>query len=551
MRRRGSIAITTALLIAGLVGFAGLAIDSTRIWLVRERLQTALDASALVAARQMSSSGLTAAITTTATEAFWMQFSQGGGNHSFMGATVGSPGFTSNTSTSSVVASATATVPVTMLGIFTNQITLLSDSSTVQREGTGLEVALVLDTTPSMNDSSGIGSETNLQAAESAIGTLLGILYGSSDTQQNLWVSLVPFSRTINIGSSNTSLLNTSGINNWNASYWSGCVEALRNGSDTLDAAPTGTDAFTPFWWPSTYQQVGSVGTGRCSNSNYNTANSNAYAATTSGDKSTAWCHGDNDWVNTPGNGPSGIANNAMYSYLVGYGLTGSKAIGPSILCAASSIQPLTASKSTLQTVLNNVQAPARSSGTTTVVGLQGAWYTLSPNFQGVWADPNTAYANTPTLPLAYNTQNMKKVIIMLTDGADNWQEAYPNATSNSCGTSSNSVCSSASGTELLYNAYGRAATYNAAFPSAPISPVGTTAADTALNARFTAVCNAIKATGTVVYIIGFGVASSDEARLQACASSSSDYFSSPTASTLDNAFSQIGNQLASLRIVQ
>jgi hypothetical protein len=54
-----------------------------------------------------------------------------------------------------------------------------------------------------------------------------------------------------------------------------------------------------------------------------------------------------------------------------------------------------------------------------------------------------------------------------------------------------------------------------------------------------------------VVYIIGFEVASADKARLQACASSAADYIESPTAADLQSAFTQVANQLASLRLAE
>ena len=56
MNRRGSVAMTVAICMITLVGFAGLAIDLARLWAVKSRLQTSLDAAALVAAREVSSS---------------------------------------------------------------------------------------------------------------------------------------------------------------------------------------------------------------------------------------------------------------------------------------------------------------------------------------------------------------------------------------------------------------------------------------------------------------------------------------------------------------
>jgi Flp pilus assembly protein TadG len=551
MDKRGATAVVTALGMLALVGFAGLAVDTARAWLVEDRLKTAMDAAALVAARHMSDANRNA----EATAVFWAQFSQGGGSHSYLGATVAGPSFTPDANDSSKIRiDASATIPTTLFSVISKQTVAFSDFSVAQRAGTGLEVALVLDQTASMNDK--YNGQTKLALAKAAVQTLLGILYGSQDTQPNLWVSVVPFARTINIGTDTRqrNWLDTTNMPpGWDVAKWSGCIEALRSGTDLSEASPLAS-RFRPYFWPSTYKLVGTA-TGRC------TAN-NAYPSI----NGTRYCHGDNDW-DTGSGGPAqaDLNNNSMYNYLhATNGMTDSQSHGPNILCALTPIQPLTASRTTVQNAVNAIQAPAKSGGTTVAAGLQGAWYTLSPSWQGVWQDPNAAVPNTPTLPLPYNTPHMKKVVVILTDGDNNWQPAY----GSSCGSSNGGVCSSASGSELLYDAYGRvankfntsSAAYNSAFPAAPISPVDQTHADPALGTRFTAVCNAMKSVGIVVYVIGFEVgtniegpetASGIRSSLQTCASSPSDYMESPTAANLQSAFTQVANQLASLRLAQ
>jgi Flp pilus assembly protein TadG len=547
MNRRGATAAITALVMVALIGSAGLAVDTARAWLVEDRLKTAIDAASLVAARQMSDPNRNA----QATAVFWAQFTQGGASHNYLGATVSNLLITPDANDSSKIqVSATATVPTTLFGVISAQTVSFSDHAVAQRAGSGLEVALVLDQTSSMNTVS--GGQTKLAAAKSAVQTLLGILYGANDTQLNLWVSVVPFARTINVGTANSGFLNTTNMPpGWDVTKWTGCIEALRAGSDLSEAAATGGSKFRPYFWPSTYKLVGTA-TGRCTNAN-------AYPSS----GGTRYCFGDNDW-DAAGNGTplqSDLNNNYMYNYLhTTSGMSQSQSVGPNILCALTPMQPLTASRTAVQNAVNAIQAPAKSGGTTTVVGLQGAWFTLSPSWQGVWQDPNAGIPNTPTLPLPYSTPHMKKVVVMLTDGDDNWQPAY----GSTCGSSSSGVCSSVTGSELLYDSYGRvtnkynasSSTYNAAFSSAAISPIDQTHADPALGARYTALCNAMKQAGgtagsIVVYIIGFEVASVDKPRLQACASSAADYIDSPTAANLQSAFTQVANQLASLRLAE
>jgi Flp pilus assembly protein TadG len=546
---KGSTAALTAALATTIIGLTGVAVDSTRIWLVESRLKTAVDAAALAAARRLND----ATRDSEATAVFWGHFTQANGARTFLGATITAPTITPDaTNTARIRVSASATVPMTLMGVLTNSAVTRTESATVERAGMGLELAIVIDQTSSMRDAAGGGLGTKLDAAKAAAQTLLNVLYAGQERQQNLWVSVVPFARTINIGTGNTHMLNTTNPAmpaGWSLAGWSGCVEARLNGHDTTDAAPT-TDAtrFRPYFWPTTFRQVGQVGgssgiTARCTTAN-------AYPGSVTAQR---FCHGDNDWtVNGVGPSQTDLNGNYMYSFLRGLGMTHAEAQGPNLLCAQTPIQPLTANRTAVNAAIAAITAPVRSGGTTTAVGLQGAWYTLSPNWQGLWQNPNAGIPNTPNLPLPYNTPNMRKVAIILTDGDNNWQAAY-GENSATCGSSNRSVCSSATGTELIYNAYGRVATgtnsYNARFPTATISPVSQTNADNRLDARFSATCTAMKNAGIIIYVIGFEVASAQRTLLRNCATSANHYLESPTAATLSSVFQQVGNQLAGLRV--
>jgi len=199
MNRRGTVALTTAISMTVLIGFSALAVDTTRAWLVESRLKTAIDAASLVAARRFTEPTRDSEARAT----FWAQFSQGGNSHTYLGATVTDPVITPDASDASRIRlSATATIPTTLFGIISNQPLTFADYAVAQRTGTGLELAIVIDQTSSMGDT--FGGMTKLAAAKSAVQSLLGILYGNQDIQGNLWVSIVPFARTINIGTQNS-----------------------------------------------------------------------------------------------------------------------------------------------------------------------------------------------------------------------------------------------------------------------------------------------------------------------------------------------------------
>jgi Flp pilus assembly protein TadG len=544
MNRRGTTAVATAIMMATTIGAAGLAVDTTRVWLVETRLKTAVDAAALAAARRLDEPNRD----TEASAVFWSHFIRPDGTQTYLGATIAGPTIAAVAgSTNRLSVQGTATIPLTLFSILGDGNVTRTGTATAQRGGGGLELAIVMDHSSSMGAAAS-GGGTKLEAARTAANTMLDVLYGGADTQRNLFVSVVPFSRTINIGTGNSGMLDTSSMPvGWNLNAWSGCVEARRSGHDTTDAAPTGTARFRPYFWPSTYRAVGTYSSGgqsRC-------VSHNAYPA---GTNSPAYCHGDNDWPAT-GQGPtqSQLDQNEMYDYLRDRGMAHNQVVGPNILCALTPIQPLTASRMAVNAALAAITTPIRSGGTTIATGLHGAWYTLSPSWQGWWQNTNAGVPNVPTLPMPYNAPNMRKVVVMLTDGDNNWQSASAYSDSGSgCGSSNDSVCSSLTGTELLYNAYGRVATYNQQFPTATISPVTQSNADARLDQRFSAVCTAMKAAnvGITIYVIGFEVATSaHRTLLQNCATSAAHYFESPTTAELQTVFRQVGAQLAAVRM--
>ncbi len=607
LNRRGAIAAVSAVIMIPVIGFAGLAVDLTRIWLLNARLKTAVDAASLVAARTMASATRDA----DTRALFWANFNQNGWSRTYLGSTIAQNNqhpVIEPVSDTRIRVTATATIGTTLFSIIHRSSTLVRETTVAEREGTGLELAIVLDQTSSMLAAAS-GFSSKLAAAQSAVGTLMSSLYGTSDTKRNLWVSVVPFARTINIGSGNTSFLNTTTPAmpaGWDPAQWNGCVEARGGGADITDIAPTTlAGQFRPYFYASTYRRVGWAtitsnpvsptnaivqdtdnatlwptatgvpvygGAGACNTSN-------AYPAVTISLRnasnvlttySVAFCRGDNDWSNPNGlqTGTGNLARyNPEFAARVSAGLTNGisnstvAAAGRNTLCAQSAILPLTASRATVMAAVNAITAPVKSGGTTVVTGLQGAWYTLSPNWQSQW--PNIASGGAlGTLPLAYNTRNMIKAVVILTDGDNNWQGPYGSG-----------VRGSPTATELLYNAYGRVTNnalppndttnWNSDFPGVTsISTVNQTNADAGLDSRVSAVCAAMKGTTSTnvqdhrirIYVIGFEVASSaHRTMLQNCASATAApyYLEAPSAAQLQTAFGQVADSLSSLRLIE
>jgi Flp pilus assembly protein TadG len=498
MNRRGATAAITALAMVALIGCAGLAVDTARTWLVEGRLKTAMDAAALVAARQLSDPNRDAEVKAV----FWAQFSQGGGSHNYLGATVTDPVITPDaTDSTRIRVDATAAIPTTLFGVISQQTVAFADYAVAQRAGTGLEVALVLDNTGSM-------AGWPIQSVITSSTDLLNVLYGSADTQQNLWVSVVPFAAAVNIGNTNTGWLVGGTINQtpYSPSKWMGCVMArtaqtgAMNGDDFNDKTPAQAP-LKPFLYPSTWHLYPyTTGNGHNIVTNYYT--------------------GDNDWQPstwTANNNEPDSSNNS---------------VGPNLDCPSLPILPETASKSTVLATINQIIAISRG-GTFINLGLQAGWWTISPNWQGLWGDPK--------MPLAYNTPNMKKAIVLMTDGNNEWYD-WPGGAP---GAGPNPWVNDG---DADFTAYGRlkSNTLGLNVTQATIT--------TTLNTWMSQMCTDIKNNGIIIYTILFNhdsISQETQTMFQACASSPNNYFLAPTQAELQSAFQQIGSQLASLRLAQ
>ena len=239
--KRGSVTIMTGLLAIPLVAMTGVAIDLARVWLVKSRLQVSLDAAVLVVARDLATGGTSA----DGLNLFWANFGRASGTTTvgYLSATATIP-VVHNPAPGGVAGSvqltSSATVAPTLLGIMGIGPITVTGASTAQSAAYGLELSLVLDNTGSMAGSS-------ITSLISASNQLLSILYGGNDTQPHLWVSVVPFAATVNVGNTHTGWLVGGTINQapYSPSHWMGCVMArtaatgAQDGDDFNDKTPT------------------------------------------------------------------------------------------------------------------------------------------------------------------------------------------------------------------------------------------------------------------------------------------------------------------------
>src|SRR4051794_7887958 len=466
----GNVLTIVALAAIPLMGAVGLAIDAGRAFIVQDQLQKALNAAGLAAGHAADQATAKA----DAQNFFNANFNAAAGAASKgLTVTFSSDGLT-------VTLTASATQPTTFMQVMGINTVTVSGQSVIKRQVTGLELALVLDNTGSMVDENKIGS------LKTAAHELLDALYGTNDTIPNLWVSVVPFIAAVNVGTANAAFLKSGDqalgtASAFSPDKWGGCVLA-RYGSSGYDRTddPPSVAKFSSYLYPKV----------------------------TSGPSSA--------WVNNWGSGVSPqtkkyTAYSGGVAYYDGY--------GPNVGCPTA-ITPLTASKATVGAAIDAMM-PWYRGGTIINEGLVWGWRSISPRWRGLWSGAPS------TLPLDYNTKNMKKAIVLLTDGDNQMLVTTYNSTKIS-----------------PYTAY---VTYT------NLGATTSSGTQSALDSRTTTVCNNIKAQGITIYTISLGSdpSASGKALLQGCASTTDDYFDAPDSATLSATFQTIGQQLSNLRIAQ
>jgi Flp pilus assembly protein TadG len=228
--QRGNITILFTLLLVPMMGFVGAAVDYSRANAVKTALQASLDATALMLAKTAGTQ-TSDELTTLGQSLFDAQFTR---------AEVNTPKLIVNYTpgSSTIVLNGSASVATTFLRIlgFEN---LKVDSSAMATWGakSRLRVALVLDNTGSMADAG------KMPALKTAAKNLLSKLQSAATNNGDVYVSIVPFTKDVNVGSGN---LNQSWVrwDLWDAanpggnhSNWNGCVTDRDQDYDTTSTA--------------------------------------------------------------------------------------------------------------------------------------------------------------------------------------------------------------------------------------------------------------------------------------------------------------------------
>ncbi len=523
---RGVIAVLFAILMLPLLTVMAIAVDLSQYLVMKQQLQSAVDAAALDVGQYPTLSDADAA---TQAQAFIAaNYPSLSGN-----VTLQIPQVAHSTTSTTITQSASMqTNFLQIIGYSTLGVTV---SSTISLNETKLEVVLVLDNTGSMNQM--YGDMTGIAGLQAAATTLVTTLFANDPTRQYVKIAVVPFTAAVNVGtqyanaswmdSGGSGSLTTENLNVPNGqgliflasklqnSSWGGCVRQRTEPYDLEDVAPTvgfPDTLFTPYLAPSEpyglcnhYLPDSGSGTQAQIQANVTKYN-NGYVQGTSN---------------------SGIC----------WGMT---SMGPNFSCPLQQIMPLSNDQTT---ILSEINAMKAYGATVISAGLTWGWHLISPTVSSVLFPKNAA--------TSYKDASTIKAIILLTDGENDVQlgtsYAPPTTTTNGFNQS-------------IFSAYGFGAGPHLNLLSLPGALNGVQdQPDYNLDQKEIQLCNNIKAVTDasgnpgriLIYAIGFGtvIANSSLTLLSECATSSSTYFYNPTSESLNATFQQIAVGLSNLRI--
>ena len=206
-RLRADVAGNTLMLVAGailpLTAMIGAGVDTSRLYLVKSRLQQACDAGAL-ATRQKLGGGasLTTDVKNQGDAFFDNNFTEG------LFGTTGTTFTTAIDSDKQVTATAATNVPVSIMGMFGNGDIPISVRCDAKLEVANTDIMFVLDVTGSMGrcpdntDTCGNGGAgSRIEGLRSAVLDFYDVIAGASTSTSQLRFGFVPYSANVNLDS--------------------------------------------------------------------------------------------------------------------------------------------------------------------------------------------------------------------------------------------------------------------------------------------------------------------------------------------------------------
>lgn len=190
---RGNVAVIFCLALIPLIGFVGSAVDYTRANNARTAMQNALDSTALMLSKDAAT--LTKAQLNDKANAYFKGMFDRPETKSL---TV-TANYTPSAANQSVILTASGAVPSEFMQLFGYNQIPINTESTAAWGTTRLRVALALDTTGSM------ASDGKMSALKPAAKNLIDQLASLEKSPGDVYISIVPFSKDVNVGPSNYS----------------------------------------------------------------------------------------------------------------------------------------------------------------------------------------------------------------------------------------------------------------------------------------------------------------------------------------------------------
>lgn len=522
--RNGNFAVSFALATTLIFLAAGMAVDYSMSIGTKVRINNALDAASLATGRALS----IGEISDTGSEAedyFKAVFAANVGDDTFDAATYTLKNFTVDTAAQRVSAEMNVDQSLTFMRIGTGQQKQTVASQSATNYGIGsIEVAMVLDVTGSMGTGSGSKLDNLKDAATLGVTELLA---ANTATDENIRISLVPYDYGVNAGALAKYVYPDYDEATSDAPVYDSSFAAGYDVDDFQKPYKTNCYYVRYDTGPSSFRYAGFGGT------DYrdllvNASFSRGHGLSLGGDgvlfpvhhrgggSRTYTCFLPDDFlVEDDGTSVDDCATDRKAPKtggLTSYQYTDENPSKGMISrdsrlekndCPSSALVTLTSNETTLKNAISGLSGGGYTAGQ---IGLQWAWYTLSPKWAGYISGTGSDPGDMAT------DDDLAKFIILMTDGRFN--TAY-------AGTNSSSV----------------------------------TSQSTLSKSHTNALCNNIKASGIKIFTIGYETPGDADTMLQSCATPDEGTFTYSyepnSASELEQTYKTIASMIRTLRLTQ
>ena len=192
---QGNVAVLFAIAAVPIISFVGMAIDYTRANSARSSMQAALDSTALMLAKDLTDGTITASqITTKATAYFTALYTNTDAKSVMITPTYTTPG---GSQPATILVNGSGSVNTEFMRVAGFPTIDFNSSSTSTWGNVRMRVAMALDNTGSMAQN---GKMPGLQNASKA---LIDQLSALAKTPGDIYISIVPFAKDVNVGASN------------------------------------------------------------------------------------------------------------------------------------------------------------------------------------------------------------------------------------------------------------------------------------------------------------------------------------------------------------